>query len=88
MPLKNKNIVILFIMGMLKRSGADQPRLFVQYVHWLDWQVGWYSCCGPMRRFISIDPYPISDQEHNAREDWLVWTGQKREPNYTIVALD
>jgi hypothetical protein len=87
-PLRNQNLVILFIMGMLQRMGADQPRLFVQYVYWLDWQVGWYSCCGPMRRFISVDTFPISHQEHDAREDWLVWTGEKREPNYKIVALD
>ena len=88
MPLRNQNVVILFIMGMLKRAGADQPRLFIEYVRWLDLQVGWYSCLGPLRRFISNDPHPISHQEHDAMEDWLVKTGVKSEPNYKIISID
>ena len=81
-------VVLRFIMAGLKHTGKEQPLLFVRYFYWLDEQIGWYTPAGPQRLFISDDPYPVSDAEHDAREDWFVFTGAKTMPNYKIKVVD
>ena len=75
-------MLLLYIMGSLKKAKLDQPDIFVKYLFMLHHMIGYKTKYGPLRLYITYDDYPVDDDEHNAREDWLVARGLISEPSY------
>jgi RNA:NAD 2'-phosphotransferase (TPT1/KptA family) len=79
---------LLYLMGSMKQKNHDQPEIFVRYIYFLNEQVGWETQFGPLRLYISEDTQPMSDEEHDAIQEWKFKRGEIPCPHYRARPIE